>query len=87
MAAKAIDIGMGALEWKSLLVIEINHTIQTIVTSLAFITIKGCMGVGEDRVFLTMAVEAINRVERKIIVHVTINASYRRAIKSSLVLD
>ena len=60
MAAKAIDISMSALEWKNLMVIEINHTIKTIVASPALITIKGSMGVGEDRVSLAMAVEAIN---------------------------
>ncbi len=87
MAAKAIDIGMSALEWKNLLVIEINHTIQTIMASPALITKKGCMGVGEDRVSLAMAVEAINRVDREIFVQVAINTTYRRAIKSSLVLD
>jgi hypothetical protein len=87
MAVKAIDIGMSTLEWKNLLVIEINHTIQTIVASPALLAIKGCMGVGEDRVFLAMAFEAINRVDRKITVQVTINTSYRRVIKSSLVLD
>jgi hypothetical protein len=87
MAAKAIDIGMSPLEGKSLLVIEINHTIQTIMASLALCTIKGFMRVGEDRISLAMAVDAINQVDCKIIVQMTVSTSYRHATKSCLVPD
>ncbi len=87
VTTNAINLGMCPLKPKRLLVIEMNHTIEAIMTSLAIIAIKGCMDIGENKICLMMAAEAVDHIDRKFVIRVTISTFERFPIKSDLVFN
>ncbi len=85
MAASAINLNMSSIEWKSLLVIEMDHAVKAIVASSTIIPIKDCMSIGEGRISLSMAFKTIDKIDSKLVVQVAISAFDRLPVKSRLV--